>query len=108
MPFNRNHPPRQLGQNGRLIATARANLQHRLAASQLQRVGHPRHHTGHGDGLPLANRQARVIIGLHGKAGRQKHRAGRAQQRVHHWTRAHATGLHRGLQLGQLARFRFG
>ena len=65
--FNRIHLSRQVAEQGRLVAAPGADLQHPAKAARSavhQQLQHARDHAGLGDGLPQANRQAGVFIGL--------------------------------------------
>ena len=57
-------PCRQFCQNRRLISRAGADFQYRLRALQLQGLTHQTNHEGLRDGLPLANGQGIIAIGL--------------------------------------------
>ena len=54
----------QLGQHGRLITAAGADLQHLLAAGELQRLGHQRDHVRLADRLAAVDGQGAVGVSL--------------------------------------------
>ena len=53
---------RQLGENGRLVAGARADVEHALAAAQCELLADASDHVRLRDRLPLADRQRRVVV----------------------------------------------
>jgi hypothetical protein len=56
MPFNGDYAARKLGQHGRLVAAARADLEHALSAGEFEGLGHQCHHIRLADGLTAADR----------------------------------------------------
>ena len=59
----------KLRQNGGGVAGAGADLEHVLVAVQLERLADRRHHPGLGDGLVVADRQRRVVVGARRVSG---------------------------------------
>ena len=55
------HLAREVSQDGRVIARARADVEHLLVPGQLQQLAHPRDHHGLRDGLARADRQRGVL-----------------------------------------------
>src|SRR2546427_1078552 len=61
-PLDRAHAARQLGEHRRLVARARADLEHLLAPRELEELRHERDDVGLGDGLLLADRERVVTV----------------------------------------------
>jgi hypothetical protein len=60
-------------QHRRLIAGARPDLQHaRLGAGEGERLAHQGHHVRLRDGLALADRERRVLVGVRQQLGRHE------------------------------------
>ncbi len=62
-PLDRAHPAGQPGQDRRLVAGARADLQDFLAAAEVEQRRHEGHDVGLRDRLPLADRQGMIPVG---------------------------------------------
>src|SRR5215210_3643284 len=51
-----------LGEDRGLISRSGADLEHLVARTDAEELGHPRHHVGLGDGLPLADGERRILV----------------------------------------------
>jgi hypothetical protein len=62
-PLDRVHLRGELGEDGRLVPGARADVEDALAATQVERLADPRHHVRLRDRLSDSDRQRSVVVG---------------------------------------------
>jgi hypothetical protein len=83
---------REVGEDGRGIARAGADLQHAIAGTELERRGHQGDDVWLRDRLPLLDRQWAVDVGELLEVGREKGLARHTAHRLQHGRIAHSTG----------------